>query len=686
MKIYPVETNKPFKSLNKNSFQGSPKTFLMNKPKVSDHLEALNNYGKYLAFRGKTESIKPMEDHIKTDVGAKLSALRQLMKDSNLDGLIVRSTDEYLNETVDKNQSQRIYISDFTGSAGDIIITDNKAILMVDSRYHTQAPKEVNPKYYNVEKIGLDKKGNPLAKSEYSYQRMLKVLKRLSKDQPITVGFDPAKFSVSLYKLLESKIKEQGIKVKLVPTESNLIDEVRGGKPPSKIAPVKQIPVELVGETTESKLSRLKEELDKENTDIIILSDLFDIAYLSNLRGADIDYNASIKARGFVADNKLYIFCDPSKVSEEIVESLKDNVIFKPEEAFLDTLEKVACSFDKKPVIAYSKGATNYQTYMKLQELAEKDIEIKELSKNPVAQMRAIKNPVELASMKDGMNRADRAVADVIEYINEKIRKGEKISEKDLENKTREAHLNHGAYALSFEVIPGSGPNGAIVHYSNGDPNKIIIPGELILLDTGGYYAAGYATDLTRSWLAGGEFGVKKLEEKDQDDLKKKREIYTAVLKGALRGAMAELPPGANGQYLDKITREPIKKLGYDFGHSVGHGVGIGVHESPPNITSGESGENKLKEGMVFSVEPGIYIEDWGGVRFENLVTVRKHHDPEKASKGWHEIECLTFAPIDHNLIDYSLLDEEDIKRINVFDKNVSITMKDIKPDEKGLE
>lgn len=684
MKVQFREPIQPLAAQNKPNFEASPKKFLMQETNVDDHLQALNNYGKYIAFRGKIPALKELSLKPGTDVGQKLEKLRAEMKKADLDALIVRSTDEYLNETVDKNQSQRIYISDFTGSAGDILITQNNAFLIVDSRYHTQAGKEVDPDYYTVEKVGLDPSGNKI--DEYPYERLVKVIHQLAIDGDLKIGYDPNKFSVNSLQVIENSLKGCESNVELIPTEENLVDKVRGGKPPSKVMPVRVVPVSLIGETTTSKMNRLKNILEKDQISVMVISDLFDISYLTNLRGADIDYNAAFKAKAFAAGDKLYVFCDPSKISPQIKKELKDNVIFKPEEAYSDTLEEVIKQADEGSKIAYSGKTTNYDTYLKLKELASDEKPLHKLEENPIALMRSIKNDTELASMKDSMNRADRAVADVIEWINKKIKDGKKISEKDLEDKMREAHFRHGANALSFEIIPGSGPNGAIVHYSKGDPDKLIEAGELILLDTGGYYESGYATDLTRSWLAGDDFGVKYLRDKDPEDLKKKKIIYSTVLKGALQGLFAELPPGATGQYLDNLCRKPIQDQGYDFGHSVGHGVGIGVHESPPSITPGGAGKVELKEGMVFSIEPGIYIEGWGGVRFENLVTVKKHDDPEKAKQGWKKIECLTFAPIDHNLLDESILDKQDLQHIADFDKKVKITMKETKPDEKSLE
>ena len=650
-------------------------------------LRALTNYGKFIAFNGKAKKTKLSGLELtKTERTAKIAELKKEMKKQNLDLLLIMGTDEYLNETVDKNQSQRMYISGFTGSAGDIIMTPEKSHLIVDSRYYVQADKEVDPNHYIVEKAGLDPDGNPI--KEYPSERFLKVITKLAKasNKTLTVGFDPNKFDVSTFESIDNNLKKVGININWLPTKQNLVDKVRGGKPAAKINPLKAIPVSLVGESTESKLERLKDKLYPHAADGIIIDHLCDISYLTNLRGSDIDYNAAFKAKAFVIEDKMYVFCDPSKVSDKIKADLKDSVIFKPENKYYETFKKAVKEADKPLTICYPEDWTVLANALKLEELAKDNdnLTITRLDHNPINNMRVIKNPVELASMIDSCNRADRAVADVINYINTKIERGEKITEKDLEEKMEEAHKAHGASMLSFATIPAVGPNAAIVHYSSADPKVVIKPGDLILLDTGGYYDPGYATDLTRSWLAGGDFGVKHLEDNNPKDLQDKKAVYSLVLKGALQGLYAELSPDMTGGELDDLIREPIKAAGENYGHGTGHGVGIGVHESPPNISPNST--KVLKEGMIFSIEPGLYKEGWGGVRFENLVTVVPHSDPDKAAKGWHEIKCVTFSPLDENLLDANILDEKDFKMIADFQKKAKALMKEKHADEGSLK
>ncbi|MCW8142016.1 MAG: M24 family metallopeptidase, partial [Planctomycetota bacterium] len=194
----------------------------------------------------------------------------------------------------------------------------------------------------------------------------------------------------------------------------------------------------------------------------------------------------------------------------------------------------------------------------------------------------------------------------------------------------------------SFKVIAAAGKNGAVIHYGTPDPERVIRAGELVLLDTGAYYAEGYATDLTRTFLAGSR----------AEATAEQRRYFTLVLKAAVAGMSARLPVGARGDQLDAITRAPLWAAGLDFNHGTGHGVGINVHESPPRVSP--NGAVKLEEGHVFSIEPGVYLPDFGGVRIENLVTLAAALD----APGFLDVVPLTTSRLDERLFDQALLTE----------------------------
>jgi Xaa-Pro aminopeptidase len=232
--------------------------------------------------------------------------------------------------------------------------------------------------------------------------------------------------------------------------------------------------------------------------------------------------------------------------------------------------------------------------------------------------------------------------------------KKKKVTEYDFAQKVSELFTEAGATGLSFKVISAAGKNGAIIHYGDPSQSRTIKKGELMLLDTGAYFYEGYATDLTRTFLVDGPAG--------KADAKTKY-YYTLVLKAAIAGMRAVLPEGANGAALDAIVRAPLWAEGLNYNHGTGHGVGINVHEFPPRISP--MGASQLEEGYVFSIEPGIYLPQFGGVRIENLCTV------EKAPKmpGFIRIRPLTFAPLDKRLIEAKMLSADEKAWLTEYEK-----------------
>lgn len=632
------------------SFEG--KTSLSDKG-----MQALGSYGQYVAFKGIENS------KIKEPVGPKLAKLREEMKEEGLDALIERATDEYLNERFDKDPAREmIYISNFDGLTGEILITPEKAHIIVDGNYHKQADKQVDNNYYTVQKIGMV---NPYD------TKMLSLLVNLSKHKPIKVGYDPNKFNIQTLKSFKKRLAENGANVKLVPTSENLVNKIRGGKPIIENKPLQALPLNIVGESAKEKLVKLTNKFDSLGIDGLIVTNLTDIAYITNLRGNgnDIECNSSFKAKAFVSKDKTIVFCDPKKVTPEIRKNLEGAIEFKPEEDFTSSISKFINSSDKQMKIGVSSETTTEATYKQLEKLTRNKAKLVEIEDNPVLEMRVIKNDVELKTLQDAFTKADRVTDEVIRWLNKEINTGKKVTEKELTKKVEAVHIKYGADALSFPTITAIGVDNDIVNYREEYSDKVINKGDPIILDHGAFYN-GYSTDLTRTFLAGGD---------EATPTDQQKEVYTVVVKGALHGLHAEIPPGKNGKYLDNlvksIIREKGKELGkkYGYGNSTIHGIGVACHEVPPWCTKqvdADPKKTRLSEGMVIAIEPGIYIENWngGGVGFENLVKIVKHHDPAKAKEGWREIECMTFAPIDHNLINVNLLTDQEKEWLKEFD------------------
>ena len=627
----------------------------------------LNSYGKYITFKGKvhsTNSIKSKNNDI--NVGKKLELLREQIKQHDLDALIVRSSDDYLNEYVNKKQSQREYISEFTGSYGEVLITADSADLIVDNRYHLQAEQQVNSNYYKVQKAGIDEKGHEIP--EDVTFRLATLLKKMAeKNGQIKVGYDPNKVSIKDQTYLKHLCNKVNTKVKFIPTEFNLVDKVRGNRPEVDFKPIIEIPEYVAGESVQSKLQRLHQNLKKFKVDLFIVNKLCDISYLTNLRGNDIPYTSTFHSKAIFNNDKLTVFCDISKIPDSVKLNYKNVVEFKPEEKFYTDIENI-CSGSHKPLrIGFREADINAKTYLEIIKQKQNHHVIVEIMENPIAEMRARKNPTELKHYAKDIKLTDKVMKDVIDWVNSNVVSNKNISEADLQDYVELTHKRYGASGLSFPIMPQSGENTEKAHYTQGNPEKFIKPGELIMLDTGAYYKSGLATDLTRTWIAGGEEGFKILEKQDPEKLKEIKKAYSVILKSLLNLMYKELPPGMTGKYIEMEILRSCNKYGYDMEYGIGHGTGVDVHEFPPYIDTiiRNETDNKLEEGMTFAIEPGIYKKGLGGIRLENILVVKKHSDDEKAKHNWHQLDSLSFAPIDYNLLDKDILDETDMKRIN---------------------
>jgi Xaa-Pro aminopeptidase len=237
--------------------------------------------------------------------------------------------------------------------------------------------------------------------------------------------------------------------------------------------------------------------------------------------------------------------------------------------------------------------------------------------------------------------RADEVVQRAQRFVHHEVTEGRRVTEAEVARQVKALFLESGAWGLSFQVIAAAGAHGAVIHYSNPDDVTPLQEGEMFLLDTGGYYEGGYATDLTRTFLVGGSHIAATSEQK---------RLFTLVLKGAIAGMSARFPRGTRGEQLDALVRAPLWAAGLNYAHGTGHGVGVNVHEFPPRLMPGN--RHPIEPGHVFSVEPGVYLPGYGGVRIENLVTCVD--DPEDA--GFLRIRPLTFSPFDERLFDDALL------------------------------
>jgi Xaa-Pro aminopeptidase len=560
------------------------------------------------------------------DLQSRLDSLRATMKAQGVDVMVVRATDRFLNEYVGKDASARVWLTGFQGSMGDAVVTADQAILVVDGRYELQVKTEAPLFQGHVTSLGVS--------IEAGWLRVLSTLARGK-----VVGIETDKVSVSLMKTIERTSLSDGYKVRAVP---GLVDALRTTHAPT-VAKVFAVSSSLSGR---SVAQRLQEGMatplvvDGVTADGLLLCALDELAWVSNLRGDAFPYQATFPAVGIADATSLDVVTDVALPTVEAPVR-----VHKSLQSSIEARRKL---LQREPVIAIDASTTPAAVLDVLRALQVKIVE----AASPFAKMRTKKTPAELQHMIAAFAKADSVVDDVQKRVARALKKRQKITEATVAAWTEEGFRASGAWGLSFNVISAAGKNGAFIHYGSPNDQDALRAGDLFLLDTGAYYEGGYATDLTRTFLLGPS---------TQKASKQQKQLYTLVLKGAIAGMSARIPTTATGGQLDAMVRAPMWAAGYDYGHGTGHGVGVNVHESPPRISINSM--VPLEVGQVFSIEPGVYLEGWGGIRIENLCTVveegivkRKKGMPVYEGRRFLRVQPLTFSPLDERLIDRRML------------------------------
>jgi Xaa-Pro aminopeptidase len=578
----------------------------------------------------------------------KFAALRSQLAKHKLDAYFVPSADEHLNEYLPEAKQRRQWISGFTGSAGDFLISSEKAWVFVDSRYYEQADMQVDANLQKVCKVGLEE-----------HQTVEEVLEELGQTaakqlQTFRLGIDPFTITVTQYRRFSERLSDGGVQI--VPIIENLVDAVRSQSPwlesepipPFGDQPVITLPESVTGESLAKKLERVREVMDKKKAAILPVTKLDQIAWLYNLRGRDVECNPVFISYAIVTTTDAYLFTNTSRIDEPVRQALAGQVQILDYEQYIPTLRSLVVEH-KNVLVAIAQ--TTYGTYLQLKDVKAKIVG----AEHPIETFKAHKNAVEIAQMQQANLKASLAKTLTLKWIEEQIDTGNTISERDVANKIEGLYKQQeGFYDLSFPTIAGTGANGSIVHYSNPNPNCKLIHGELLLLDSGSQFYGG-TTDDTRA------ISIGKPTEEQCDR-------YTEVLKSHINCAMQKFPKGTTGSQIDGIARSSMWQSGLDFGHGTGHGVGVflNVHEGPNGISKRVN--QSLDLGTINSIEPGYYEPQWGGIRLENLYFVKEveqesdsSQEPNPNKTPWYEFESLTYIPFDKKLIDRSKLNPQQI-------------------------
>lgn len=566
------------------------------------------------------------------NIKERVEALRNLMKERNIDAYIVPSGDPHQSEYVAEHYAARAYITGFTGSAGTAVITLNGAGLWTDGRYFIQAERQLNNTGVTLFKLG--EPGVPTIE-----EFLNKSLEKKS-----TIGFDGKVISVDYFRNLNKSLKIKDFSFKV---DEDLIDLVWNDRPAKPSTQVILHDVKYAGKTREEKIAQVIEKMKNLNANYYVISSLDDIAWLFNIRGRDVICNPVSIAYAIVSENKTCLFIDDCKLNDEVKKELKKaNVEIKAYEDIISSLSDI-----KEGTILFDSSKTNVLVHnsIKVETVECMDITTK---------LKAMKNEVEIANVRTTMVRDGVAMVKFVNWFKKTI-KEKTMTEIEVSDKLEEFRRQGDNFVdLSFGTISAYKANASMPHYSATPENQSTIEAKsLYLVDSGAQYFDG-TTDITRTIPAG------PLTDEERTD-------FTLVLKGMIDLTMQRFLYGATGSSLDILARIPLWNAGLDFKHGTGHGVGffLNVHEGPHRISPAPN-NIKLEQGMIVSNEPGVYKEGKHGIRIENLVVVQKDEHTQYAGQ-FMKFETLTLCPIDLEAIDVSLLNEAEKNWLNDYHKTV---------------
>ena len=590
----------------------------------------------------------------KMDGSDKLHLMRVLMKERGYDAYIIPHGDCHDSEYIAEADERIKFISNFSGSNGIGLVTQNEAFMWTDGRYFIQIEKELYPGW-KMKKMREDE-----SLTEY-------VKKNLPKG--ITIGMDYSLFTESSASRIQEKLDEYQFQ----DDKNNLIDDIWGTLrpkyPKNKVLILEE---KYTGKSVQDKYKDLddlifgKEKRTGNENYRFLISCLDNIAWLLNLRGSDIPYNPVFFSYALFCGSSGHfctkLFVDKEKFdTPEIQKYCEDNkIILLDYEQIIPELEKS----EENLITFYDKQNTNHRIYQTINSIKE-GTPI-ELPYDYIEKLKGVKNPVEIEGFKSANLKDSVALIKFFSWMEDELvtKNRTDLNEYQIGLKNKEVRLEQEDYmGESFAPICGCGGNAAIIHYEqnenlHSDMNKNLI----ILCDTGAQYKNG-TTDITRTVHYG-------------EPTKKEKEMYTRVLLGNLSLERLMFKKGKNIYQLDMVQRSHLLMVGEDYKHGTSHGVGhfLNVHEGHAD---------PLEPGNIITNEPGYYEKDNFGIRIENEVLVVEK-DKEKGLLGF---ENLTFIPYERNLIDMDLISNDFKKYIDEFHKQCWEKLSPLlKDDKKALD
>lgn len=576
-------------------------------------------------------------------IAKRINDLRQLMKKYNLDAYVVPSTDAHQSEYLPALWQRRAWISGFDGSAGDIVVTAEKAGLWTDSRYFLQAEQQLEGSGITLYKLGLPDTPDMLSfmKAELA--------------PGSRVGIDPRLLSHSEAQNWQTELGSKKIRVDFV--EQNLVDLLWKDQPDLPGDEVFSWDIGFAGESAADKLTRIRDRMLAEGAHVHVLTMLDAIAWTFNIRCSDVDFNPVTIAYAIITGEKAELFIAENKVSKKLKKSFKGLVKFYDYNDFKKRLLK---HVSKKTQVWLDPGSVSAW----IVELCRGRKASFVFKDSPVTMFKACKNEAELAGYRNAHIRDGVAMVKFLHWLENAVPKGG-VTEMSASDKLEAFRREQEHFvSLSFETISGFNEHGAIVHYTSSPETDVELkaPG-IYLIDSGGQYLDG-TTDITRTVA----FGAPTAEQKDH---------FTRVLQGHIDLALASFPRGTQGIQLDTLARKALWDVGLNYGHGTGHGVGafLGVHEGPQGISYYRGIGVPLELGMICSNEPGFYKAGEYGIRIETLINVVRDEERSGEEFEFYKFETATLCPIDLNLVDRDMLNKEQIEYLNSYHKRVHDTL-----------
>lgn len=586
----------------------------------------------------------------KQAIHERIANLRSTLAAQDLTAIIVPSADPHLSEYLPEYWQARLWLSGFTGSVGTLVVTADFAGLWTDSRYWVHAADQLEGTGITLEKLAP---GQP--------NHIDWLADHLQEGDSVAV--DGNVLSIAEQDRLLNAFDANDI---TLITERDVLTEIWTDRPALPAAKLYAHDEQFLAQSATSKLAAVREGMAEAGATHHLLSSLDDIAWLTNLRGADVDYNPVFLSHMLIDADKATLFVDTDKVNEDIAQSLKDSGITLADySAVQEALS--ALTPDDLLLLDPSKVAVGT-----LSKMADDVGFIEQMA--PSTLLKSVKSDADIDHVREAMRQDGAALAEFFATFEQRLANGERLSELDVDSMLIDVRSRQPHYVSpSFPTIAGFNENGALPHY-RATPEKFsyldVAEGEggLLLIDSGAQYQNG-TTDITRVVSIG------------QVTAEHKRD-FTIVLKAHIALARAHFPDGIASPLIDAICRAPLWQAQMDYGHGTGHGVGyfLNVHEGPQVIAYSASTpkERAMKVGMISSNEPGLYREGKWGIRIENLVVNTPVAKPTETEFGdFLNFETITYCPIDTRLIEPSLLDQTEIDWLNDYHSQVFAELKD---------